>query len=168
MHKNHFNKNWLQGHLNDPYVKLAQKEGYRTRAAYKLKEIDEQDKLIVPGQVIVELGSAPGGWSQYISRKLSALNANKDSTKNSAHTQLSNNLLIALDILPMEPIPGVQFIQGDFRQDDVVQRLTEALQGRKFHLVLSDMAPNLSGVASADAARMADLSRLSKNLNNIF
>ncbi|MBV8664952.1 MAG: RlmE family RNA methyltransferase [Burkholderiaceae bacterium] len=143
MAKNKFNKNWLHDHINDPYVKLAQKEGYRARAAYKLKEIDESEHLIKPGQVIVDLGSTPGSWSQYARNKL----AGKDGGG-------IHGTIIGLDMLPMEPIADVHFILGDFREDESVQQLEQVLAGRKVDLVLSDMAPNLSGIAIADAARV--------------
>lgn len=104
MAKNKFNQSWLHDHINDPYVKLAQREGYRARAAYKLKEIDEQDKLIKPGQVIVDLGAAPGSWSQYVRNKLAASPRAKDGRIDGA--------IVAIDILPMEPIADVTFIQG--------------------------------------------------------
>ncbi|GGY87724.1 RlmE family RNA methyltransferase [Pseudoduganella plicata] len=146
MAKNKLNKNWLHDHINDPYVKAAQKDGYRARAAYKLKEIDEDEKLIKPGQVIVDLGCTPGSWGQYTRRKL----AGKEGGG-------INGTIIGLDILPMEPIADMHFLQGDFREEEVLGRLAEVLQGRKCDLVLSDMAPNLSGIASADAARMEDL-----------
>jgi 23S rRNA (uridine2552-2'-O)-methyltransferase len=146
MAKNKINKNWLHDHINDPYVKAAQKDGYRARAAYKLKEIDEDEKLIKPGQVIVDLGCTPGSWGQYTRRKL----AGKDGGG-------INGTMIGLDILPMEPIADMHFIQGDFREQEILDRLAEVLQGRKADLVLSDMAPNLSGIATADAARMEDL-----------
>src|SRR4051812_4312024 len=143
MKKKKLNKNWLHDHINDPYVKLAQKEGYRARAAYKLKEIDESDKLIKPGQVIVDLGSTPGSWSQYARNKLAG------KTGGGIH-----GTIIGLDMLPMEPIADVHFIQGDFREPEVLQQLAQVLHGRQVDLVLSDMAPNLSGIASADAARV--------------
>jgi 23S rRNA (uridine2552-2'-O)-methyltransferase len=143
MAKNKSNQNWLHDHINDPYVKLAQKEGYRARAAYKLKEIDESDKLIKPGQVIVDLGSTPGSWSQYARNKLAG------KTGGGIH-----GTIIGLDMLPMEPIADVHFIQGDFREPEVLQQLARVLRGRQVDLVLSDMAPNLSGIASADAARV--------------
>jgi 23S rRNA (uridine2552-2'-O)-methyltransferase len=143
MAKNKFNKNWIHDHLNDPYVKLAQKEGYRARAVYKLKEIDEAEKLIKPGQVIVDLGSTPGSWSQYVRNKLAGQAGGK-----------INGTIIGLDMLPMEPIADVHFIQGDFREQEVLDKLTVLLAGRKVDLVLSDMAPNLSGVAISDAARV--------------
>lgn len=143
MAKNKFNQNWVHDHINDPYVKLAQKEGYRARAVYKLKEIDEAEKLIRPGQVVVDLGATPGSWSQYVRNKL----AGKDGGG-------INGEIFALDLLPMEPIADVQFIQGDFREYDVLDQLESRLVGRKVDLVLSDMAPNLSGNSTVDAARV--------------
>ncbi len=145
------NRAWLHDHLNDPYVKLAQKEGYRARAAYKLKEIDEQFGLVRPGQVVVDLGCAPGAWSQYLRRRMAPEGA--------AAGQLQGSI-IGLDLLPMEPIEGVTFIQGDFRDEAVLAQLEAAAQGRAMDLVVSDMAPNLSGIASADAARVAHLIEL--------
>ena len=145
------NKAWLNDHVNDPYVKLAQREGYRARAAYKLKEIDESLHLIKPGDLVVDLGSAPGAWSQYVRRKLSP---------DGAAVGALNGRIIALDILPMQPIEGVEFLQGDFREEDVLQQLQSTLQGRKVDVVVSDMAPNLSGVESADSARVAHLIEL--------
>src|SRR3954469_9024219 len=146
MAKNKLNKNWLHDHINDPYVKLAQKEGYRARAAYKLKEIDEAEKLIKPGQVIVDLGSTPGSWGQYTRRKLAG--GDDGGIKGT---------MIGLDMLPMEPIADMHFIQGDFREESVLEQLGEILEGRQVDVVLSDMAPNLSGIPSADAARMEHL-----------
>jgi 23S rRNA (uridine2552-2'-O)-methyltransferase len=146
MAKNKLNKNWLHDHINDPYVKMAQKDGYRARAAYKLKEIDEEEKLIKPGQVIVDLGCTPGSWAQYTRRKL----AGKEGGG-------INGTLIGLDMLPMEPVADFHFIQGDFREARVLRQVEVVLQGRKVDLVLSDMAPNLSGIATADAARMEHL-----------
>ncbi|MDN4574837.1 23S rRNA methyltransferase [Pandoraea cepalis] len=148
MAKNRFSHAWLHDHINDPYVKMAQREGYRARAAYKLKEIDEQDRLIKPGQVIVDLGATPGSWSQYARNKL-AVGKRTDGG--------IDGTIIALDILPMAPIADVTFLQGDFREDSVLVQLEEILAGRKVDLVVSDMAPNLSGVASADAARIEHL-----------
>jgi 23S rRNA (uridine2552-2'-O)-methyltransferase len=145
------NKAWLHDHVNDPYVKLATREGYRARAAYKLKEIDESLSLIKPGHLVVDLGSAPGAWSQYVRRKLSPGGA--------AAGELAGTI-IALDILPMEPIEGVTFLQGDFREPEVLERLREAMAGRLADVVVSDMAPNLSGIASADASRVAHLIEL--------
>ena len=148
MAKNRFNHAWLHDHINDPYVKMAQREGYRARAAYKLKEIDEQDRLIKPGQVIVDLGATPGSWSQYARNKLAGGKRTEGGI---------DGTIIALDILPMTPIADVTFLQGDFREDSVLAQLEEILAGRKVDLVVSDMAPNLSGVASADAARIEHL-----------
>ena len=145
------NKAWLNQHVNDPYVKLAHKDGYRARAAYKLKEIDELLGLVRPGQVVVDLGSAPGAWSQYLRRRLSPQGA--------AVGELQGTIL-ALDLLPMEAIEGVHFIQGDFREAEVLQALEGELGRRgvqKVDLVVSDMAPNLSGIGDTDAARIADL-----------
>lgn len=155
MAKNRFNQHWLHDHINDPYVKMAQREGYRARAAYKLKEIDEQDKLIRPGQVIVDLGATPGSWSQYARNKL-AQGKKRDAEREGG----IDGTIVALDILPMEPIEGVIFLQGDFREDEALARLEAALAGRKADVVVSDMAPNLSGIASADAARISHLVEL--------
>ena len=146
------NKQWLQDHANDTYVKLAQREGYRARAAYKLSEIDEQFKLIRPGQLVVDLGSTPGAWSQYIRRKFAA--------GGGAAEGALNGRIVALDILEMEPIAGVHFIQGDFREDAVLAQLNEAVGGEPVDVVVSDMAPNLTGVTVTDTARVAHLVEL--------
>ncbi len=146
------NKAWLHDHVNDTYVKLAQKEGYRARAAYKLKEIDETLKLIRPGQLVVDLGSTPGAWSQYVRRKFVGTGA-------AAAGEL-NGTIIALDVLPMEPIEGVHFLQGDFREEVVLAQLRALLGGRAVDVVVSDLAPNLSGIQSSDAARMEHLVEL--------
>ncbi len=145
------NKAWLHDHINDPYVKLATKEGYRARAAYKLKEIDETLGLIKPGHLVVDLGSTPGAWSQYVRRKLSP---------GGAASGTLNGTIIALDLLPMDPIEGVTFIHGDFREPEVLALLEAELMGRKADVVVSDMAPNLSGIDSADAARVEHLIEL--------
>jgi len=145
------NKAWLNDHVNDPYVKMAQKEGFRARAAYKLKEIDETLGLIRPGHLVVDLGSAPGAWSQYLRRRLSP---------DGAAVGALNGTIVALDMLPMEPIEGVQFIQGDFGEAEVLARLEAAVAGRQADVVVSDMAPNLSGIESSDAARIALLIEL--------
>ena len=150
------NKAWLADHINDPYVKLAQREGYRARAAYKLKEIDETLGLIKPGQVVVDLGAAPGAWSQYLRRRF----APKEAGIGGAAVGQLNGTIIALDLLAIEPIEGVQFILGDFNDEAVLAEMEAALAGRPVHLVLSDMAPNLSGIASSDAARIAHLIEL--------
>lgn len=149
MAKNRFSQAWMHAHLNDPYVKQAQQRGYRSRAAFKLIEIDEQDHLIRRGMNVVDLGSAPGSWSQVLREKLAGPEGAVDGR------------IIAIDILPMEPVAGVEFLQGDFREDSVLAEL-EALvgEGQKLDLVVSDMAPNLSGVGAADAARMGHLAEL--------
>ena len=155
------NKAWLHDHINDPYVKLAQREGYRARAAYKLKEIDESLGLIKPGSLVVDLGCTPGAWSQYVRRKMSP--------KGAATGEL-NGQIVALDLLAMEPIEGVVFIQGDFRDLEVLQLLEQTLSaggsGKKLDVVMSDMAPNLSGIESADAARISDLVELAVDFAN--
>jgi 23S rRNA (uridine2552-2'-O)-methyltransferase len=150
------NKAWLADHINDPYVKLAQREGYRARAAYKLKEIDETLGLIKPGQIVVDLGAAPGAWSQYLRRRF----APKEAGIGGAAVGQLNGTIIALDLIAIEPIEGIQFIQGDFNDEPVLAELEAALAGRPVDLVLSDMAPNLSGIASSDSARIAHLIEL--------
>ncbi|MCM5569782.1 RlmE family RNA methyltransferase [Burkholderiaceae bacterium FT117] len=151
MKKRKVDRAWLAQHINDPYVKLAQKHQYRSRAAFKLIEILDQDKLLRRGMTVVDLGSAPGAWSQVLRERLARPAADGGGI---------DGRIVALDLLPMEPIESVEFIQGDFRDDAVLARLEAALGGRKADLVVSDMAPNLSGVAMADAARMADLIEL--------
>jgi 23S rRNA (uridine2552-2'-O)-methyltransferase len=133
----------MREHLSDPYVKRANQEGYRSRAAYKLMEIDGRDHLLAPGMTVVDLGAAPGSWSQVAARKIGP-----------------SGRLIALDVLEMEPLPGVSFIRGDFREDATLAALTEALEGRQVDLVISDMAPNLSGIDVADQARSMHLAEL--------
>jgi 23S rRNA (uridine2552-2'-O)-methyltransferase len=145
------NKAWLHDHINDPYVKMAQRDGYRARAAYKLQEIDETLRLLKPGQVVVDLGAAPGAWSQYLRRRFAPAGA--------AVGEL-HGTIIALDILDFEPIEGVTFLQGDFREDGVARALATALDGRPVDVVVSDLAPNLSGIESSDAARVAHLVEL--------
>ena len=150
------NKQWLHDHMNDTYVKLARKDGYRARAAYKLKEIDEELHLLKPGQVVVDLGAVPGAWSQYVRRKF----APKEAGGGGAAVGALHGTIIALDVLDFEPIEGVAFIRGDFREEAVVAELEALIGGRAVDVVVSDMAPNLSGIESADAARMADLVEL--------
>jgi len=149
------NRAWINDHVNDPYVKQAQRDGYRARAAYKLQEIDQTLGLIRPGYLVVDLGSAPGAWSQYLRRRLlpKVIGPNEAAAPAGAG-------IIAVDLLPMEPIEGVTFLQGDFREPEVLQRLEQAMGGRLADLVVSDMAPNLSGIASADAARIEHLIEL--------
>lgn len=136
-------KQWMHEHVNDPFVQRAQKEGYRSRAAYKLLEIDERDHVIKPGMVVVDLGATPGGWCQVVAGKLG-----------------QQGRIIALDLLPLQPLPRVEFIQGDFRDDEVLALLENKLEGRQIGLVISDMAPNISGVNSADQARAMYLAEL--------
>ncbi len=134
---------WMREHVNDPYVQRAKKEGWRSRAVFKLMEIDERDRLLKPGMTVVDLGATPGSWCQYAVKRIQPAGR-----------------LIALDLLEMDPMAGVEFIQGDFREEDVLRRLEEALGGRPVDLVLSDMAPNMSGVAVADNARVMHLAEL--------
>lgn len=148
MAKNRFSKAWLDQHRNDPYVKQAQARGYRSRAAFKLIEIDELDRLVRPGSVVVDLGSAPGAWSQVLRERL-ATGAGG-----------IRGRILALDMLPMEPVADVYFIQGDFREQAVLEQLEQALGGQKVDLVLSDIAPNLSGIPTTDAARIEDIVEL--------
>jgi 23S rRNA (uridine2552-2'-O)-methyltransferase len=145
--KHRSNREWIERHLNDPFVKRSVQEGYRSRAAYKLSAIDDRDKLLRPGAVVVDLGAAPGSWTQVIRERLSR------------RGQMSGRVL-ALDILPMEPLPDVDVILGDFREEAVEQELERHLKGDKVDVVLSDMAPNLSGIAAADAARSLLLAEL--------
>jgi len=140
---------WVHAHINDPYVRAAQKDGYRSRAAYKLQEIDQRLGLLRPGATVVDLGCAPGAWSQYARRRLRAGQGGALAGR-----------IVALDLLPMQPIDGVQYIQGDFRDSAVLHQLVQALHGGAADVVLSDMAPNLSGHASVDAARVAHLVEL--------
>lgn len=155
------NKAWLADHINDPYVKMAQREGYRARAAYKLKEIDETLNLIKPGQVVVDLGAAPGAWSQYLRRRF----APKEAGVGGAAVGQLSGTIIGLDMIEVEPIEGVRFIQGDFNEASVLAELEAVLGGRPVDLVLSDMAPNLSGIASSDSARIAHLVELAHDFS---
>jgi 23S rRNA (uridine2552-2'-O)-methyltransferase len=146
------NKAWLHAHLTDPYVQQAQREGYRSRAAYKLKQIDEEVGLLRPGQLVVDLGAAPGAWSQYVRRRFPPKASGGAAGKTSA--------IVALDLLDFEPIDGVDFLQGDFRDEVVLAQLEARLAGRPVDVVISDMAPNLSGIEVSDAARMSHLVEL--------
>lgn len=136
-------KAWMHEHVNDEFVKRAQKEGYRARAAYKLIEIDDKDKLIKPGMTVVDLGATPGSWSQVANQRLKG-----------------QGRIIALDLLEMEPIKGVEFIQGDFREEAVLRQLESSLQGKQVDLVIADMAPNISGITVVDQAGAAYLTEL--------
>jgi 23S rRNA (uridine2552-2'-O)-methyltransferase len=151
--KNKFNPQWLHMHLTDPYVRQAQAKGYRSRAAFKLLGIHEKDGIIKPGMTVVDLGSAPGSWSQVVREILSVKRTGDDGRR-------VHGRILALDILAMEPIADVEFIQGDFREDAVSKELGDRLGGEKVDLVISDMAPNLSGVESADAARVMHVCEL--------
>jgi 23S rRNA (uridine2552-2'-O)-methyltransferase len=151
MAKKKFSKEWVQQHINDPYVKMAQQKGYRARAAFKLLEILETENLLRPGDVVVDLGSTPGSWCQVLRERL----ARPDGS--------INGQIIALDMLPMEPIAGVHFILGDFREDSVLQGLSDTVGGKPVDLVLSDMSPNLSGVSSADSARIQHMCELARD-----
>jgi len=136
-------KAWIHEHINDEFVKKAQREGYRARAAYKLTEIDDKDKLIKPGMTIVDLGATPGSWSQVVVQRLKG-----------------HGRVIALDLLEMQPINGVEFIQGDFREESILKLLEQKLNNTKVDLVIADMAPNISGIAAVDQAGAAYLTEL--------
>ena len=142
MAKNRFSKEWLAQHINDPYVRMAQQKGYRARGAFKLLEIVETEKLLKRGDIVVDLGCAPGSWCQVVRERLVGPGG------------VIDGRIIGLDMLPMEPIAGVEFIQGDFREDSVGEKLHELVGAQAVDLVISDMAPNLSGVGVADAARI--------------
>ena len=136
-------KSWMAEHVNDPFVQRAKSEGWRARAAYKLMEIDDKDKLLRPGMVVVDLGAAPGSWSQVAIKRVG-----------------ESGRVFALDLLPMEPIGGVEFMQGDFHDEAFVERFEEMLGGRQVDLVMSDIAPNISGIPSSDQARSVYLAEL--------
>ena len=140
MKRSKTSKQWMREHVNDPFVQRAQKEGYRSRAAYKLLEINERDRLLRPGTVVVDLGATPGGWSQVAAAR--------------------GCKVVALDLLPLQPLPGVEFIQGDFREDEVLAELEQRLGGRQAGLVISDMSPNISGIGMSDQARAMHLAEL--------
>jgi len=134
---------WLREHVNDPYVQRAKAGGFRSRASFKLMEIDDRDHLIRPGEIVVDLGATPGGWSQVAAKRLQG-----------------KGRIVALDLLEMEPLPGVEFMQGDFRDECLLHQLETRLAGKKVGLVLSDMAPNMSGILISDQARVMDLAEL--------
>jgi 23S rRNA (uridine2552-2'-O)-methyltransferase len=140
-------KNWLKEHFDDEYVIRAQQEGYRSRASYKLLEINDKDRLLKPGMVVIDLGAAPGGWTQIVVDKVT-----------------DNGKVIAVDILEMDPVPGAEIIIGDFREDAVLQQIMDSLNGAPVDLVLSDMAPNTSGVKTVDQPRMIYLAELTLEL----
>lgn len=143
MKKHKSNKAWIHEHVTDPYVQRAKAEGWRSRAAFKLSEIDAKERLLRPGMTVVDLGAAPGSWSQYAVQRIQP-----------------GGRLLALDMLAFEPLHGVEFIQGDFREDAVLRRFEAGLTGNLVDLVLSDMAPNMSGVQLTDQARVMDLAEL--------
>jgi 23S rRNA (uridine2552-2'-O)-methyltransferase len=146
--KHRSNREWIERHINDPFVKAATKHGYRARSAYKLTEIDDKDRLIRPGIVAIDLGASPGSWCQVLRERMTARGGE------------FRGRIVALDLLPMEPVPGVDFIQGDFREQEVADRLAQLLAGARADLILSDMAPNLSGLAAVDSHRSAHLVEL--------
>jgi 23S rRNA (uridine2552-2'-O)-methyltransferase len=141
--KSQSSKQWLRRHVNDPYVQRSKREGYRSRSAYKLIEIDDKDRFLKPGQVVVDLGAAPGGWSQVLAKRLGG-----------------SSTIVAIDLLPMDPISGVTFIQGDFSLKKGMGALQAALEGSQVDVVLSDMAPNLSGIGVSDQAKCMTLAEL--------
>jgi len=143
MAKSSSSARWKQRQARDPFVKRAQAEGWRSRAVFKLSELQGRERLIAPGQVVVDLGAAPGAWSQFARSVVGA-----------------RGRVLAVDLLPMPAVPGVDFLQGDFREPEVLEQLEGALQGRPVDVVVSDMAPNLSGIASSDAARITHLVEL--------
>ncbi len=143
MKRTRTSKAWMREHVNDPYVQRAKADGFRSRASFKLMEIDDRDHVIRPGSTIVDLGAAPGGWSQVAVQRLQG-----------------KGRVLAIDLLEMDGLHGVQFIQGDFREEDVLHQLEEALGGKRVDLVLSDMAPNISGVPLSDQARIMHLAEL--------
>jgi 23S rRNA (uridine2552-2'-O)-methyltransferase len=143
MKKSTSSKQWLRRHVNDPYVQRSKREGYRSRSAYKLTEIDDRDKLLKPGMVVVDLGAAPGGWSQVVAKRVGR-----------------TGTIVAIDLLPMEPVPGVTVIEADFASSRGLAELERRLEGRKADIVLSDMAPNLTGIAVSDQARSMALAEI--------
>ena len=146
MAKSSSSKQWLRRHVSDPYVQRSKKEGYRSRSAYKLTEIDDRDKLLKPGMVVIDLGSAPGGWSQVLVKRLGP-----------------SGTIIAIDLLAMEPVSGVTFVKGDFMRESGLAAIRHALNGRAADVVLSDMAPNLTGIAVSDQARTMELAELARD-----
>jgi 23S rRNA (uridine2552-2'-O)-methyltransferase len=147
MSRSKSSRQWLKEHFADPYVKKAQQQGYRSRAVYKLMDIQQRDKLIKPGMTVIDLGAAPGGWSQLLAKWVG-----------------EKGKVIALDVLPMIGIPQVEFIQGDFREPDIFQRLLDSLENYKVDVIVSDIAPNTSGQSSVDLPRMFYLAELSLQL----
>lgn len=151
MKRSNSSKKWLQEHFNDIYVKKAQAEGYRSRAIYKLKEIDDKERLFKPGMTVIDLGAAPGGWTQYVTEKLDG-----------------RGTIIALDVLPMDALPGVSVILGDFREDAVLEQLTQLVPAKSVDVLLSDMAPNMSGTAAVDIPRAMYLTELAVDFSHLM
>ena len=146
MKKSKSSKQWLRRHVNDPYVQRSKKEGYRSRSAYKLTEIDERDRILGPGMLVVDLGAAPGGWSQVAAKRVGP-----------------KGTVVAIDLLPVEPISGVTILQADFASEEGLSAVEECIQGRKAAVVLSDMAPNMSGIAVSDQARSLELAEIARD-----
>jgi 23S rRNA (uridine2552-2'-O)-methyltransferase len=144
--KSHSSKQWLRRHINDPYVQKSKRDGYRSRSAYKLTEIDERDHILGPGKIVVDLGSAPGGWSQVVAKVVG-----------------KHGKVLAIDLLPMDPIAGVDFVQGDFTKKSGLAAIRAIVGERRVDVVLSDMAPNLSGIPSSDQARCMELAELARD-----
>jgi 23S rRNA (uridine2552-2'-O)-methyltransferase len=144
--KSKSSKQWLRRHVNDPYVQRSKKEGYRSRSAYKLTEIDERDKVLRPGMLVVDLGAAPGGWSQVAAKRVGATGS-----------------VVAIDLLPMEPVAGVTVLQADFASEDGLAAVERCIHGRRADIVLSDMAPNMSGIAVSDQARSMELAEIARD-----
>ena len=140
-------RRWLDEHVSDPFVQRANREGWRSRAVFKLEEVDLKERLIKQGMRIIDLGAAPGGWCQYAAKKMQG-----------------NGYIVGLDLLEMQPLDGVELIQGDFRDDEVLQELMKALDGKRADLVMSDMAPNISGMQAVDQPRAMHLAELSLDL----
>jgi 23S rRNA (uridine2552-2'-O)-methyltransferase len=139
-------KQWLRRHVNDPYVQRSKKEGYRSRSAYKLTEIDERDKVLRPGMLVVDLGAAPGGWSQVAAKRVGV-----------------KGTVVAIDLLPMDPISGVSVLQADFASEEGLAAVERCIHGRKADVILSDMAPNMSGIAVSDQARSMELAEIARD-----
>jgi 23S rRNA (uridine2552-2'-O)-methyltransferase len=144
--KSQSSKQWLRRHVNDPYVQRSKKEGYRSRSAYKLTEIDERDKVLGPGMLVVDLGAAPGGWSQVAAKRVGP-----------------KGTVVAIDLLPVEPISGVTILQADFASEEGLSAVEKCIHGRKVAVVLSDMAPNMSGIAVSDQARSMELAEIARD-----
>jgi len=144
--KSQSSKQWLRRHVNDPYVQRSKKEGYRSRSAYKLTEIDDRDKILRPGMLVVDLGAAPGGWAQVAAKRVG-----------------EKGEVVAIDLLPVEPISNVTVLQADFASEEGLRAVEKCIHGRKADVVLSDMAPNMSGIAVSDQARSMELAEIARD-----